>query len=130
VRLPHPFEGGQLQVSHKGHSTLFDWSKSRPETADWAAFDIKCDYEVFDVTAGHRLTLIYDLYFTERVGGIFGNPPIVAPKQLPFYEITKRMLEQPGFMIHGKFNLDAFSELEIFSEPCQFLGRWKLISES
>jgi hypothetical protein len=103
VRLPHAFDGGHLIVSFGGHSTMFDWSKSEPDSVDWAAFDKMCDHEVLDVTAGHRFCLIYDLYISEHVGGIFNSLPKLEPRQLPLYDVARSMFEQPSFLKHGTF---------------------------
>ncbi|KAH7418511.1 hypothetical protein BKA64DRAFT_635633 [Cadophora sp. MPI-SDFR-AT-0126] len=57
---------GQLLVSHEGHVSIFDWSTSNstPEDKDaikWCAFYSDCEHEVLPVTAGHRVTITYNL---------------------------------------------------------------------
>ncbi|KAI4729404.1 hypothetical protein E4T49_02837 [Aureobasidium sp. EXF-10728] len=65
VCLPSEFEGGVLSVSHQGNTVGFDWSASssigQTPAIHWAAFYSDCSHEVQEVTAGHRITLTYNL---------------------------------------------------------------------
>ncbi|SMR46687.1 unnamed protein product [Zymoseptoria tritici ST99CH_1A5] len=66
VSLPFDHEGGQLAVRNAGSEVLFDWSKSANRgdagpCIKWAAFYSDCEHEVHQVTAGHRITLTYNL---------------------------------------------------------------------
>ncbi|KUJ14348.1 uncharacterized protein LY89DRAFT_784308 [Mollisia scopiformis] len=101
VCLPHPHEGGQLRVSHKGHSSFFDWSNTDSHDIQWAAFYSDCEHEVFEVKSGHRITLTYNLYITEQVGGVLRRNPTIDPSLFPLYEGAKQMLSQPNFMNKG-----------------------------
>ncbi|KAE8442380.1 hypothetical protein EG329_003396 [Mollisiaceae sp. DMI_Dod_QoI] len=101
VALPHPHEGGQLRVSHKGHSTFFDWSNTDSKDIQWAAFYSDCEHEVLEVKSGHRITLTYNLYVTEQVGGVLQRNPTADPSLFPLYEGAKQMLSQPNFMQEG-----------------------------
>jgi len=102
VCLPHPFEGGILEISKQGHLTVYDWSNTGNHILQWAAFVDGCDQELDEVKAGNRITLKYDLSITQRVGGIFQPVSIVDARGLPLYAEAKAMLEQPGFMKNGK----------------------------
>ena len=53
------------------------------------------------MTAGHRVTLTYNLYVSEHVGGILQQNPTADPALYPLFEKVKKMLEQPGFMTGG-----------------------------
>jgi hypothetical protein len=96
-----PRLGGQLRVSHNGHSTSFDWSNDS-NTVQWAAFYSDCEHEVLEVKSGHRITLTYNLYVTEHIGGVIQCFPTADAALSPLYEGAKQMLEQPGFMKNGK----------------------------
>lgn len=63
--------GGQLKISHQGHDRIFDWGNDEPTSIKWAAFYSDCEHEVLEVQSGHRVTLTYNLYVSEQVGGIF-----------------------------------------------------------
>ena len=90
-----------MRVSHKGHEALFDWSNLGEAAIKWAAFYSDCEHEVLEVKSGHRITLTYNLYISENVGGILQRYPTVDPTLYPLYEGAKQMLEQPGFMKEG-----------------------------
>ncbi|KAK0717970.1 hypothetical protein B0T26DRAFT_711472 [Lasiosphaeria miniovina] len=79
VCLPAAHEGGMLEVRHNGKAMQFDWSSTASNnnsdegddnggggdlaaTIKWAAFYSDCEHEVFEVRAGHRVTLTYNLY--------------------------------------------------------------------
>ncbi len=51
-------------MRHAGHAVTFDWSTSTFPTnaVHWAAFYSDCEHEVKELTAGHRVTLTYNLY--------------------------------------------------------------------
>ena len=94
--------GGQLRVSHNGHSTFFDWSNTNSTSIQWAAFYSDCEHEVLPVQTGHRITLTYNLYITENVGSVLRLYPTADPSFSPLYESAQRIVEQPGFMKDGK----------------------------
>ena len=48
---------------------IHDWGKENPSTIEWVAFYSDCEHEVFEVTKGHRITLTYNLYISEQLGG-------------------------------------------------------------
>ncbi|KAH7360852.1 hypothetical protein BKA65DRAFT_547562 [Rhexocercosporidium sp. MPI-PUGE-AT-0058] len=110
VCLPCAHEGGQLLISHEEHVSIFDWSttysssSSAPEDGNslkWCAFYSDCEHEVLPVTAGHRVTLTYNLYVSEQVGSILQRSPTADPWLYPLFEGAKKMLEIPGFMSKG-----------------------------
>lgn len=90
-----------MKVSHKGHDTVFDWSNSDAKAIKWSAFYSDCKHEVLQVDSGHRITLTYNLYVSEHIGGVLQRYPTVDPSMYPLYEGAKQMLEQPGFMTEG-----------------------------
>jgi hypothetical protein len=89
-------------VSHGGHTSFFDWSDSDLGTLYWAAFHRNCDYKFLPVLSGHQLTLTYDLYVTEGVGGMLKQYSTADQKRLPLYEGLKPILDQENFMKDGK----------------------------
>ncbi|KAI4950199.1 hypothetical protein J4E91_004855 [Alternaria rosae] len=76
VCLPCAHEGGQLVVRHKGHTTMFDWSGDVNAT-QWAAFYSDCKHEFLEVTAGHRITLTYNLFVRRGFGELAGHAEVL-----------------------------------------------------
>lgn len=97
--------GGQFRVTNKSletESTIFDWSKSHPDSIQWAAFYSDCEHEVMEVEEGHRVTLTYNLYVVENMGGVVQTHPTADAKYSPLLESAKKLLEDPSFMKNGK----------------------------
>ena len=61
VVLPSSFAGGELVVRHKGREVRLDLRCDDPAEVAFAAFYADCVHEVLPVTAGCRLTLVYNL---------------------------------------------------------------------
>jgi len=70
IALPSSFVGGELVVRHKGREVRLDLRCDDPAEAAFAAFYADCVHEVLPVTAGCRLTLVYNLVRRGR-----GRPP-------------------------------------------------------
>jgi hypothetical protein len=107
VSLPCHHEGGQLIVRHAGHSQNFDWStsgseKGKSSAIQWAAFYSDCEHEVLEVTAGHRVTLTYNLYFMPGFGDLAGNSPAMDVRSLPLHGKLKEALSEVDFMHDGR----------------------------
>jgi hypothetical protein len=100
VCLPCDHEGGQLVVRHRGRTTKFDWSGPTKDIK-WAAFYSDCEHEVYEVTAGHRLTLTYNLYMRRGLGELAGHSNTLNVQQLPAYMGAKEALANSGFMAKG-----------------------------
>ena len=64
ITLPCDYEGGELVVRHKGEEMCFDLHAEAMDHVGFAAFFADCKHEVRPVTAGYRLTLIYNLIRT------------------------------------------------------------------
>ncbi|KAL8957925.1 MAG: hypothetical protein Q9193_004919, partial [Seirophora villosa] len=91
--------GGTLRVKHRGQIIDFDWAKaSGGNVIQWAAFYGDCEHEVMEVTAGHRVTLTYNLYYS-WVGET--DRGVHLPHQLPLYNIVRDMLQEPTFLRNG-----------------------------
>lgn len=79
VVLPSAFEGGDLLVRHRGREARLSLRCDEPAEAAFAAFYADCVHEVLPVTAGHRLTLAYNLV---RAGkGRLPKPPDYEEQQ-------------------------------------------------
>ncbi len=61
VNLPSVCSGGELIIRHKGHEVCLDLNSAEPDEISFAAFYADCVHEVRPVTAGYRLTLVYNL---------------------------------------------------------------------
>ncbi len=72
VTLPSAHEGGDLLVRHAGEEVRLGLHSGDPAEAAFAAFYADCVHEVLPVTAGFRLTLVYNLI---RRGGSTPEPP-------------------------------------------------------
>ena len=101
--------GGQLAVRHEHDELVFDWSSPLappdhgPKNIQWAAFYSDCEYEVYEVTSGHRLTLTYNLYITRGAGNLAGHADtILDPTHLPLYDTLKAAFDTPGFFNQGR----------------------------
>lgn len=64
ITLPCEYEGGELMVRHQGEEMCFDLHADGVDQVGYAAFFADCKHEVRPVTAGYRLTLIYNLIRT------------------------------------------------------------------
>ena len=88
---------------------IFDWStRAEAGTSDvtsikWAAFYSDCEHEVLEVTAGHRVTLTYNLYTTRATGHLAGHANILSLAEHPVYQTLKAAMMTPGFMTDGGF---------------------------
>ncbi|KAH6881169.1 hypothetical protein B0T10DRAFT_609316 [Thelonectria olida] len=97
-------QGGQLVVTHEGKKRLYldqtQWH--HPGEIRWVAFYSDCEHEVLPVTAGHRVTLTYQLYVSEYLGGLL-QPQVKTPGSAcyPMYRSAKDMLASPEFLKKG-----------------------------
>lgn len=53
------------------------------------------------VTSGHRITLTYNLYLHDRVGGVVRQPPTIEVDQYPLHNVMMEALKSPDFMPDG-----------------------------
>jgi hypothetical protein len=70
IVLPSTSSGGELLVRHGGREVRLDLRCEDPSEAAFAAFYADCVHEVLPITAGCRLTLVYNLLRRGR-----GRPP-------------------------------------------------------
>ncbi|KAI4236368.1 MAG: hypothetical protein LQ349_002597 [Xanthoria aureola] len=89
---------GTLRVKHLGQTVDFAWASRDPKSIQWAAFYGDCEHEVLEVTAGHRVTLTYNLYYTP-IGNL--ALPVSDPTKLPLYDTVAQILREPNFMRKG-----------------------------
>jgi hypothetical protein len=91
-------------VRHAGHSVTYDWSMTDEDAPaiHWAAFYSDCEHEVLEVTAGHRVTLTYNLYAVPRRVKLEGKTEGLNIVGLPLYQAVKDALDNPGFLPNGK----------------------------
>ena len=72
IALPTAGAGGDLAVRHQGNETVIDMCANEPSELAFAAFYADCEHEVFPVTEGHRICLVYNLILK-------GNKSLMAP---------------------------------------------------
>ena len=65
VQLPAGHEGGGLVVRHCGATKQFQFAAGSAVEYFFAAFFTDCEHELQEVTAGHRLCLLYNLVRTD-----------------------------------------------------------------
>ncbi|KAL2793352.1 hypothetical protein BJX66DRAFT_326137 [Aspergillus keveii] len=93
---------GILNVQHHGHKVTFDWSDKSDTTIQWAAFYSDCEHEIETITHGDRITLTYNLYVTEPIGGLItGSNTVIDPQTFPIYGWMKNLLSTDDFMENG-----------------------------
>ncbi|KAL9601098.1 MAG: hypothetical protein Q9179_002986 [Wetmoreana sp. 5 TL-2023] len=100
VCLPYRHQGGELRVAHGGQETIFSWGDQDTQI-EWAAFYSDCEHEVKEVTAGHRVTLTYNLYARCQLGGIFRSLSPVTMDSFFLYHRVKEALASPDFFPEG-----------------------------
>ncbi|MCJ1237127.1 hypothetical protein MMC14_005111 [Varicellaria rhodocarpa] len=101
VCLPSAHQGGQLRVAHKNQELLYDFSNVDLSDIQWVAFYSDCEHEGMEVVNGHRVTLTYNLYVSEQVGGIMQKFPNASPFMYSKYQELKSLLQGPAFMVEG-----------------------------
>ncbi|KAG8902269.1 hypothetical protein FRB99_004688 [Tulasnella sp. 403] len=83
IGLPTPYEGGELVLRHGKETATIDWStKGRDGNTNlpWAFFYADVEHEILPIKSGHRLTVAYDVYSTEKVQ--YTDPGTVASTRL------------------------------------------------
>ena len=110
VCLPYHHTGGQLRVAHGGQEMTYDWTDKND--IHWAAFYSDCEHEVHEVTAGHRITLTYNLYAHEQLGACFASPSTIDVDSPTLYQPVKEALASPDFLPEGTL---LFSFLATFA---------------
>ena len=115
ICLPTQFSGGALVTRHGNQEVVFDWSSlpgSPPSEVSWAAFFSDVEHEILPVSAGHRLTLTYNLFAVqERLRSI--------PSGNPFYNCLQTAIGAPHFMRGGgclAFNCDHLYAFGLLNE--------------
>jgi hypothetical protein len=58
--------------------------------------------------SGYRITLTYNLFVSEQVGGILQQYPTADPELYPLFERVRKLLEEPDFLSKGM--LEALNE--------------------
>lgn len=118
VCLPYHHQGGQLRVAHSGQEMTYDWGDQ--DDIQWAAFYSDCEHEVYEVTAGHRITLTYNLYAHEQLGGVFRAPSTIDMDSFTLYHRVKEALASLEFFPEGLF---SFMITYYFCSPLLFSRR-------
>jgi predicted 2-oxoglutarate/Fe(II)-dependent dioxygenase YbiX len=91
IVLPSQCEGGELVVRHQGRESRFDMRCDDPAEAAFAAFYADCLHEVLPVTAGCRLTLVYNLLRRGRDNA--PEPPDYSGEQSSATELLRQWRE-------------------------------------
>ncbi|KAJ3568892.1 hypothetical protein NP233_g5412 [Leucocoprinus birnbaumii] len=99
--LPIAHEGGDLLLRHCGHDFTFDGQAllhNAPSTSiAWIAFFSDVEHEVTPVTAGHRVTITFNLYYDPQIATpIYHAPSSAAMLEHPFKSALQRVIENPA----------------------------------
>ena len=87
-------------VRHASREVSYDWSDSA--FVHWAAFFSDCEHEVLPVTAGHRTTLAYNLFWTHDGPALMAeNFLALDQSSLYFYESLRALLNCRDFLPQG-----------------------------
>ncbi|KLO15791.1 hypothetical protein SCHPADRAFT_824127, partial [Schizopora paradoxa] len=87
IVLPSEHEGGELVLRHEGQEWMFDSAKEikvvKGPSIGFVAFFSDVEHEVKMVTSGYRVTLTYNLFFTDPgssfvISRLSGSPPNAA----------------------------------------------------
>lgn len=73
----------------------------RQSSIRWAAFYSDCEHEVLEVTAGHRVTLTYNLFLAASSGS--ARATILQPELLPLTRQLKSCLDDHEMWPHGGY---------------------------
>ncbi|KAF4954426.1 hypothetical protein FGADI_5292 [Fusarium gaditjirri] len=102
VSLPVEHKGGQLAVRHGGREIVFDWAPKSADAIQWAAFFSDCEHEVLQVTEGHRVTLTYNLFWTNYgPASMSDNLQALDQEALHFYNALEKLLKNKHLMKEG-----------------------------
>ncbi|EFX02814.1 hypothetical protein CMQ_2743 [Grosmannia clavigera kw1407] len=107
--LPTVHVGGALVVRHSGQTIRHDWDigtglnggDAGPPALQWAAFYSDCEHEVLEVTAGHRVTLTYNLYSVPQRVDVKGKTESMDVVRLPLYGALRDAIGNPLFLTTG-----------------------------
>lgn len=66
ISLPSEHQGGELIISHAGHSQSYSFADNSLFEPSYVAFYADCYHEVKPITSGYRICLIYNLAITNR----------------------------------------------------------------
>ena len=99
--LPAKFEGGTLSVRNSGKELVFDWAVASANSIQWAAFFSDCEHEVHQITAGHRITLTYNLFLKTRTDLMAGSDMSLQPLSHPLGTLFDNAITDPRFMPKG-----------------------------
>jgi predicted 2-oxoglutarate/Fe(II)-dependent dioxygenase YbiX len=91
IVLPSHCEGGELLVRHQGRESRLDLRCYDPAEVSFAAFYADCLHEVLPVTAGCRLTLVYNVL--RRGHGKAPEPPDYSGEQIRAAALLRQWTE-------------------------------------
>jgi predicted 2-oxoglutarate/Fe(II)-dependent dioxygenase YbiX len=94
IALPSSCSGGELVVRHKDRSVSLDLRIDDPAEVAFAAFYADCLHEVLPVTAGYRVTLVYNLL--RRGKGQTPQPPNYTKEQAQLTAILRDWRNDDG----------------------------------
>jgi hypothetical protein len=100
ICLPCPHQGGQVNLIHKSQTQTFDWSSASP-SIQWVAFHNTSTFTILPISAGHLITLTYNLFISKQIGGPPTEHPSAAPTLFPLYSTFKTILSFPSFFPEG-----------------------------
>jgi predicted 2-oxoglutarate/Fe(II)-dependent dioxygenase YbiX len=91
IVLPSHCSGGELLVHHHGREVRLDLRSEDPAEVSFAAFYADCPHEVLPVTAGCRLTLVYNVL--RRGRGQAPEPPDYSGEQTSAAALLRKWTE-------------------------------------
>ncbi|KIK19542.1 hypothetical protein PISMIDRAFT_107364 [Pisolithus microcarpus 441] len=107
VVFPTPHQGGEFVLRQDDHEWVVDFAKMISDSAEkpcvgYIAFFSDVEHEVRIVTAGHRVTLTYNLYFIPEKQAI----PVIsspAPYEQRLRELLHTLLTNPDLLPEGGY---------------------------
>lgn len=89
IVLPSLYTGGELQVRHRDRKVQLDLRSPEPSEVTFAAFYADCVHEVLPITAGCRLTLVYNLLLRSAKGRL-PEPPSYEAEQAAVVDLLRQ----------------------------------------
>ncbi|TDL27743.1 hypothetical protein BD410DRAFT_738968, partial [Rickenella mellea] len=129
IVLPTPHQGGGLVLRHDSNEAVFDSAKELtgkpPGTIAFVAFYSDVEHEVLQVTSGNRVTITYNLYFSEEKEKVpLPSPEVHVPASDEFSDSLKSILANPAFFPKG--GLLGFGLKHQYPLPLDYSGDFNL----
>ncbi|KAJ3119506.1 hypothetical protein HK098_005384 [Nowakowskiella sp. JEL0407] len=98
IGLPILHEGGELIVRHRDHTQTFSFKPRDRCELMWVAFYSDCEHEILPVQSGLRITLTFNLYWSDRKRSSSIELDVT---KYPIYHMLKQIKDNQYFVKSG-----------------------------